>query len=214
MKKVTVFVLAMLMATLSFSVMAAPVYYTDRGAFLAAAGGGLNFESFEDDYAVSESIVLADFTVGESNGTNAVGQVRGLPALGLDNAITDGTGAIAYDDNGTSVGTFFDFSGPFSAFGIDITTNEDSTVTIGGDVSDSINLTAATPSFWGVIDVDGFSSITFDASGEPNVGFDSAEYGVADVEIIPVPVNSNWAMILMTLMLLAFGTRAVRRRLS
>jgi hypothetical protein len=95
------------------------------------------------------------FTVSETNGINALGQLRDFP--GLVNGITEGTGAIVYDDNGESISTFFAFAIPITAFGLDITTNPGSTVTISGSVSDSIVLATNQPMFWGVIDFAGLT---------------------------------------------------------
>lgn len=170
-------------AFIACPVLAAPVYFTDRASFDAAAGSGLNFESFEADFAVADTIIFAGFTVSETLGINALGQLRDFPGL-VDGAITDGTGALGYDDNADSVGTFFSFASPITAFGLDIATNPGSTVTIGGSVSDSLVLIDNTPSFWGVIDMDGITSISFDASGAPNVGFDAVSFGQA---VIPAP---------------------------
>jgi hypothetical protein len=170
-------------AFIACPVFAAPVYFTDRASFDAATGGGLNFESFEADFAVADTIVFAGFTVSETLGINALAQLRNFPGV-LDAAITDGTGALSYDDNGGSIGTFFSFASPITAFGLDITTHPDSTVTIGGSVSDSLVLTADTPSFWGVIDTAGITSISFDASGGPNLGFDAVSF---DQAVIPAP---------------------------
>ena len=170
-------------AILACPAFAAPVYSVDRASFDAATGGGLNFESFEADFAVADTIAFAGFTVSETLGTNILGQLRNFPGL-VDGAITDGTGALGYDDNGSSVGTFFSFAAPVTAFGLDIATNPGSTVTIGGSVSDSLILTADTPSFWGVIDTAGITSISFDASGEPEVGFDAVSFGQI---VVPAP---------------------------
>ena len=183
-KFITICVLLGLVVSLaSSSANAAPVYFTDRASFDAAAGGGLNYESFEADFAVADTIVFAGFTVSETLGINGLGQLRDFPGL-VDGAITDGTGALGYDDNGDSVGTFFSFASPITAFGLDITTKPGSTVTIGGSVSDSLALTSDTPLFWGVIDMDGITSISFNASGEPLVGFDAVSFGQA---VIPAP---------------------------
>jgi hypothetical protein len=176
-------IVAVCFAFVACPAFAAPVYFTDRASFDAATGGGLNFESFEADFATADTIVFAGFTVSETLGINILGQLRDFPGL-VDGAITDGTGALVYDDNGGSVGTFFSFTSPITAFGLDIATKPGSTVTIGGSVSDSLVLIDDTPSFWGVIDMDGIASISFDASGEPNVGFDAVSFGQA---VIPAP---------------------------
>ncbi|UCG59887.1 MAG: hypothetical protein JSU70_10275 [Phycisphaerales bacterium] len=178
-------IVAVCLAVVASPALAAPVYFTDRPSFDVAAGGGLNFESFEADFPVAETIVFAGFTVSETLGVNALGQLRDFPGV-VDGAITDGTGALGYDDNGDSIATFFSFASPITAFGLDIASNPGSTVTIGGSVSDTIVLGTDVASFWGVIDLAGLTSITFNASGEPNVGFDAVSYGQAD-GVIPAP---------------------------
>jgi len=170
----------------SSQVFADLVIFNNRAAFNAASGGGLSFESFEANFPVSSSVTFTDFTVRETGGINALGQLRNFPSLGLNAVITHGTGGLAYDDNGSSVGTFFSFSSPINAFGIDFATSTASTVAIGGSVNSSVIMSAGVPKFFGVIDTSGFlNSITFNASGGPNVGFDSASYGIASV--VPAP---------------------------
>ena len=157
-----------------------PIYYSDRVAFDAATGGGLSFESFEQDFASGSPRVFTDFTVSESGGANVLLQLRNLgPGFaGLSNAFTDGTGAIYYSDNGNSIATFFDFSTPITAFGIDVTTSRARAITVGGSsIVDSFTAAVNTPQFWGVIACNGITQVTFDVSGDPNVGFDSASYG-------------------------------------
>jgi len=164
------------------TVQSAPVYYSDRTAFEAAAGGGLSFESFEEEFTSSASVDFTDFTASETEGTNIgfLVQLRNFASGSVSNAFTDGTGALAYTDNGDSIATFFDFSTPITAFGIDVTTSEASTIAVGGSsILDSFNTAVNTPQFWGVIDTDGITQVTFDVSGGPNVGFDSLSYGVA-----------------------------------
>ena len=159
---------------------AVPVYFTDRALFDAATGVGLNFESFENDFSTAASISFGGFTVSETNGVNILGQARNFPGL-VDGAITDGTGALIYDDNGSSIGNFFSFTDSVTAFGLDIATSIGSTMTIGGSVSDSIVLGNNIASFWGVIDMGGITTLSFSASGGPNVGFDAVSYGLASV---------------------------------
>jgi hypothetical protein len=55
------------------------------------------------------------------------------------------------------------------------------------------------PMFWGVIDFDGLTSITFDATGGPNVAFDAVSYGMA----VPEPAS---------ILLLGLGLAALRLR--
>jgi len=161
------------------------IYYSDRVAFDAATGGGLSFESFEQDFAPgSAQQFFTDFTVSESQKSgvqigNSLAQLRNYASVGLSNAITNGTGALWYDDNDNSVATFFSFSTPITAYGMDVTTSAASTIAVGGSsIVDSFTTAVNTPQFWGVIACNnGITQITFDVSGGPNVAFDSASYG-------------------------------------
>jgi PEP-CTERM motif len=202
MKKTSsVSVIMGLMILWAIPTAAAPVFFTDRTAFDAASGGGLSFESFEADFSPAASVVFADFTVSETGGINALAQLRDFPGLGLNAVITDGTGGLFFDDNGTSIGTFFAFSSPINAFGIDLVSSPASTVTIGGSVSSSVTLAAGVPKFFGVIDLLGsFTSISFDASGGPNIGFDAASYGA-------VPEPSTLALATLGLLGIGYGRR-------
>ena len=172
------------------AVQSAPVYYSDRASFDAATGGGLSFESFEQDFASSASVAFTDFAVSENNdgsGFDILYQLRGKPfvlgtaTLGsVSNAFTDGTGALAYIDNGNSVTTFFSFSTPITAFGLDVTTDEASSIAVGGgSISIVFNTAANTPQFLGVIDTNGIAQVTFnDSEQRALVAFDSLSYGV------------------------------------
>ncbi|MHC4159874.1 MAG: PEP-CTERM sorting domain-containing protein [Planctomycetota bacterium] len=178
-KNVALFVVVVMLAVWCCSATAATVYFTDRTTFDAAAGGGLDFESFESEGWNDQAVVnFPGFSVSESGGLNHLRQARSYPTLQY--MITDGTGAIYYDDNNSSVSTFFSFTNPVNAFGLDIATSEPSTLTIGGSVSDSLSLTMQTPRFWGVISTTSLDTITFNASGGPLVGFDAASYGVPE----------------------------------
>ncbi len=184
-----IFMAFIAIAMLSASVIAAPMYYTNRADFEAAAGA-LSFESFEEDFAVGNSIAFDDFTVAESGGVNAIGQLRDFDqvGLGLNNAITDGTGAIVYDDNGSSIGHIYNFNSSINAFGMDITTSADAYISFGGIFATSIGMNADTPRFFGVIDFDNtFTSFSIDVSGGPNVAFDAASYGMATA--VPEPAT-------------------------
>lgn len=186
MKKLIVLLCTVCFAVVACPAIAAPTFFTNRTLFDAATGGGLSFESFENDFTESDTIVFSGFTVSETSSItifNKLLQLQNHPGL-VDGAITDGTGALGYDDNGDSIGTFFSFTNTITAFGLDIATNPGSTVTIGGSVNYILVLANDTPSFWGVIDFAGIDSITFEASGGPNVGFDAISFGPA---IIPSP---------------------------
>lgn len=189
---------------------AAPVFFTDRTAFESAAGSGLHFEGFEGPWTDSSgTAVFAEFTVRETNGTNTL--FHATEAGGNSFSVTEGVDSVWYDDNGSSVGNFFNFDIPITAFGLDITYTQgnglstSTRVAIGGGASDSIALPGGTSTFWGMIDPHGISTVTFDASGNGFLGFDAVSYGVA----VPEPSTS----LLTALGLLAI-TRCRRRRAS
>ena len=183
MKKL-IFLVACLFAG---SANATPIFFSDRASFDASTGGSLSFESFESDFAVTPTIAFAGFTVSETGGVNALAQLRNFPGA-VDGAITDGTGAIGYDDNGSSIGSFFSFTSLVNAIGLDIATSQASIITIGGSVSDTISLAAGTPSFWGVIDMAGITSLTFNFSRSPIVGFDAVSFGQTNASV-PEPAT-------------------------
>ena len=166
------------------TVSASPIYYTDRSAFNAAAGS-LNFESFEvAPSGPQASFSFSGFTVEETNGTNALTNVLINSAFGTY-PVTNGSGALWYDDNDNSIGVFT-FASPITAFGLDLTTALNSSITIGGDLSTTLNRTSNTPAFFGVIDTTPFTTITFNASGGPEVGFDAVSFGTTSV---PEPIT-------------------------
>jgi len=176
----------LLSLTLSGPVLGATVLFTDRGAFRAAAGAALSFESFEvAPPSWSDTYVFSGFSVSETNGINALTNTL-INSL-FTACVTDGRGAIWYDDNGDSISTFFAFTAPVNAFGLDITADEVTRVTVGGSVSTTLDLAPNIPKFFGVIDDSAyFTSISFDASGGPNVGFDAVDYGAA-AAAVPEP---------------------------
>ena len=86
-----------------------------------------------------------------------------------------------------SIGTFL-FSNPIIAFAIDITFSSSVGLTIGGDVSQTISMTAITPKFWGVIDPDGITDVTFDAAGGFYcIYFDSLSYVLPSEQPSSIP---------------------------
>jgi hypothetical protein len=186
MKKVAAqFIILMLLSGLA---VAAPVFYTDRNAFNVATGGGLSIESFETaPMAVVPSYSFPAFTISETNGIDALTNVLINSFFGTY-PVTDGSGAVWYDDNDNSIGGF-QFNSLITSFGIDVTTDLGSTITIGGDISYSISRNANTPGFFGVIDLDGFDLITFSASGGPEVGFDYLAFGNAGSQPVPEPAT-------------------------
>ena len=178
------------MARYKHKAMAAPTFYTDRAAFNAAAGSGLSFESFEDAFTPAESVDFGDFTFTEHK--NNIYRTENDSSK-FDVA-TDGQYALSYLDFGSDIG-IFSFSDPIIAFGIDITTDTETSVKIhpytsvkGGDVSQSIAWPARTPKFWGVIDSDGITDVTFDADGGfYNIYFDSLSYVLPSEQPSSIP---------------------------
>ena len=173
---------------LAGQVSAAPIFFSDRASFDAAAGA-LNFESFEDSWVGGSASVSFDgFTLNETGGSNQIHHASDFLS-GIGASITDGSDAAFYQDNGASTGNFFSFANPVTAFGLDITANFTTTMGISGSVSDSLALSTNISAFWGVIDLAGLTTLSFDASGGhgsgPNswdgVGFDSVSYGMASV---------------------------------
>jgi hypothetical protein len=163
---------------------AAPIFFSDRNAFNLAAGSGLSFESFEVNPKDGPIVTYGNLTFEETGGSfNNFTNTSLMPFFTA--ATTNGLNSIWYDDNGNSVANLtFGLASPITALGFDITSAQNGTVAIGGDLNTSLNLTANTPSFFGVIDLAmPLSTVTFSVSGGPEVGFDAVSYGRA----IPEP---------------------------
>ena len=161
--------------------VATPVFYTDRASFDAAAGP-LSLESFES-FSNGASVVFDDFTLTETSVADYQSKLYHLNSGSYESfasaAVTHGSQAVYYDDNGNSVGTFA-FTSPITAFGLDVTTTQDSSITVGGgDFTTTFDRSANTAGFWGVIKPTGISQLSFSASGDPKVAFDQLSYGEA-----------------------------------
>ena len=169
---------------------AVPVFYTDRAAFEAAAGSGLQSESFETvgqvqtidsgfsliffpDSNNPEFVFASD---EQAPGTQLTAANSG--SLGLTNAITDGSGALTYTLNG--FGNLFGFNvsdtgipelsalnNSITAFGIDITTSVAtsgsalSVDTSSTSASNAFTTNADTPQFVGFVDPEGITSVGY-----------------------------------------------------
>jgi len=182
---------ALVLCTLALSSWASPIYFTDRSAFQASAGS-LLLESFEGPLQGDSTLSYTGFQVSETGGgLNAVVTCPTNCITALSNALTDGSNYIWFDDNDNSIASFFNFSGGSAfAFGLDLTTHVSSSLTFGGGaVSDTLSLGANAPSFWGVVDTSGFSSITISPSGGPNIAFDNVEYRLDQITTEPPPAD-------------------------
>ena len=165
------------------------ILFTDRAAFDAfTAAGVISTEDFDtaSDFPSGATLTGDGFTVSETGGTNIMGLLPAslLGANGLGGANTSGPFAVAMKDDGSSVLTFA-FDSPVNAFGFDITSSADTTVSVGGGFDGSFGLTAGVPTFFGVVDTMGmFDTLTFDASGDPLLAFDTVSSG-----LVPEPTG-------------------------
>jgi hypothetical protein len=183
--------------------------YTSEAAYLAAAGGGLSFESFEAPSAVTgTSVTLADVTFScvDSGAGYCPGffGVRGLFP-------TDGVQTVY---GASPDGLRFTFNSPITHFGIDVIdlgTVGATDFTIDWGNGSAVLYTGYTGGFGnvlfaGVIDLAGFTTVTFTASA-PNDGidFDRLQYKGG---VIPEP--ATWAMLIAGFGLIGYAAR--RRR--
>jgi hypothetical protein len=180
------------------------ITYTDRVAFLAASGPA-TFEGFEGSGGGVASQSFGAFTVSESGGTSN--------KVYLDNfaGVTEGSQAANIEDNGASIFNIV-FSSSIKSLGFDFVTNDDTIVTIGGATSMTLNLLAGIPTFFGITNADGFTTLTFDPSGAPSaIGVDALAYSGSLTSVVsPAPEPATWAM-----MIFGFGiTGAAMRRKS
>jgi hypothetical protein len=200
-------VLILVILAFASSAQAAPMYFSNRALFQAAVTGTLSLESFEGPGQVAATHTYADFQVSETGGIDII--TNYLANSSYVQPVTHGQNAIWFDDNGSSIGTFFNFTGGgVYAFGLDITADEATTVSIGGGlINSSVVLASQVPQFWGVIDTSLLAAVTFDASGGPNIGFDYVEYQLN--QSVPDPGSS-----LLLLGIGIAGLRAWRKRLG
>ncbi len=169
---------------------AAHIVFTDRASFDLATGGGLAFESFEAPQS-GATVNYLGLSVTESAGTNFITHTA-INSF-FTGATSDGANSIWYDDNGSSLATFL-FDAPINAFGIDIAAAAAGTMTYSGGAGGTFAIGSAnTPTFFGFIAPTAFTSVTFDMSGGPEVGFDALSFGTA-MGAIPEP--TTWAMLI------------------
>ncbi len=180
--------------------------------FLSFIGGGLSVESFETPFAPAGSVAFSGFTMTETGGMNSIVSADSsfATSVGLSNAITDGSLMVSFADDDDSILTF-QFGSPISAFGVYVTSTSGTGVITGTVVTDSGSfsqsgmLTANSPTFvWLYDDSTLFQTVSFEAAGRPNVGFDRALFGVPQA-VVPEPAS-------LTLLALGCAALGMRRR--
>ncbi len=225
--------LILLAAVPSFtgSAQAVVTFYTDRDAFLAAAGAPLFTESFESAPAGSAQTFTFDgFSVSETGDDRGVNLLQTIDKTNtaLGSAVTDGNKAVMYKDQ-RSVGNFFDLNDTYTAFGLDVAyenhmanRNFDLNVeeTDGTRLRFRFTLAKQEPKFVGVIAPKGLKTISITPyKGAPLIGFDNVAYGLPAQVVDPVattlvttttlvssaPEPATWVM-----MILGFGLVALR----
>ena len=187
------------------------ILFTDRATFDAFTGGTPINDGFDGGPITSGATIDRDgFSVTESGARNTMGQLSDsiLGLIGLGGANTSEPFAIFMADEGTSVLSFA-FDAPANAFGFDITSSADTTVTVGGGYEGSFDLTAGVPTFFGIVNTMGtFDTLTFDASGDPLIAFDTVSGGF-------VPEPSGIALMAFGVAgLLGFSIHHRRRQLN
>lgn len=188
-KKISLLAVCMAAQFMVGSASAAPIFFTERAEFNAAAGA-LSFEGFEGSWTQTGGVANFDgFSISETAG-NANNLYHAEQAGGGSFSVTEGSDSVWFDDlNGASLGNFIFSANAITALGFDITVTRENSplVSVTGGVSDTIALVENTSSFWGVIDLSGFNSISFDVSGSGWVGFDAVSYGQAAA--VPEPTS-------------------------
>ena len=169
--------------------------------------GGVGAAVITSENLFTNTAINSDFSAATTDGDHSIWYV----AVGEVAGGVGGVGTIEVEggDYTENIATLtFGAASPVTALGFDITTNLDSTVEMYFDVvlngnsvvaglTSSIELTANTPSFFGIIDlVSPISNVTFEVSGvneiklfqEYQVGFDAVSYGQpGQPTVIPAP---------------------------
>jgi hypothetical protein len=190
-------------AALSLTATAhAATTYTSEAAFLAASGGGLSFESFENPSEVtgtSVTFAAGTFTCSPSQYCPGFFGVRG--------GATDGVQSVYF---ATPSSATFTFSTAITHFGIDVIgagTAGATDITINYVNGSSVlytNYSAGGVLFAGVIDTIPFLSVTFSGTApDDGIDFDRLQFKAA------VPEPATWALMIAGFGMVGF---AMRRR--
>jgi hypothetical protein len=175
-----------LAAGVAAPVQAAPIVYTTDATFLAAAGGGLIFESFE-------TATQAGTVVTYPGGTFSCSGASFCPGFfGISPAFADtGTRSVYF---ATPDSATFTFAAPVTAFGIAIggagdvapltltalLSNGSSVTALGPGYVGSFDVFGSNRQYFGVIDTVPFVSVTFSGSNTSDgIFFDSMSRGLA-----------------------------------
>lgn len=171
-----------------------PIAYASEADFLAEAGGDLTLESFETATEAGTTVTFAGGTFTCSGTTYCPG------FFGIWSGLADSGVQSIYFASPDSV--VFTFDAPITAFGVAIGGAGDvAPLTLTAWLSNGSTVTALGPNhtgpetvfeadrqYFGLIDLAGFTSITFTTSNfGDGIFFDSMRFGRAAVTAVPEP---------------------------
>ena len=156
----------------------------ERATWAAATGAALSSEGFEGLGSNGSFFDFGDFSVSIASGSMTLFGANGLTR-------TEGTNGLGF--TGSNVITFL-FDNVQTAFGIDWSSFDQTETNVaysdnGGGANGDIfqPVTTAGAGFFGVINENGFTEITFTVTQTEILEFDNIQYGAAAA--IPVPAS-------------------------